>query len=77
MERFPHLNPVCSQHWRHSNADRNCTKPHPAGTAEEVGEAVLGIPVNPARQRHVLHPCRKFLSVLVWKIHALTERFGR
>lgn len=36
MERFPHLNPICSQHWRYSNADRNCTKPHPSGTAEEV-----------------------------------------
>lgn len=64
MERFPHLNPICSQHWRYSNTDRNCTKPHPAGPAEEVREAVLGILANPARQRHLLHPCRKSLSVL-------------
>lgn len=56
MERFPHLNPICSQHRRYSNADRNCPKPHPAGPAEEVREAVLGILENPARQRHLLHP---------------------
>lgn len=64
MERFPHLNPIRSQHRRYSNTDRDCAKPHPSGTAEEVWEAVLGSLVNPARQRHVLQPCRKALSVL-------------
>lgn len=53
MERFPHLNPVCSQHRRYSNADGNCAKPHPPGTAEEVGEAVPESPVNPGKERDV------------------------
>lgn len=64
MERFPHLNPIRGQHRRNSNADGDCTKPHPSGTAEEVWEAILESPVNPGKQRHVLHPCGKFPSVL-------------
>jgi len=62
MERFPHLNPLCGQHWRYRNADGNCTKPHPSGTAEEVWEAVLENPVNPGKQR--LCPSGKLPSVL-------------
>lgn len=64
MERFPHLNPLRGQHRRYSNTDRNCTKPHPSGAAEEVWEAVLESPMNPGKQGHVLPPCRKFPSVL-------------
>ena len=64
MERFPHLNPIRSQHRRYSNADGNCTKPHPSGTAEEVWEAILQSLVNPGKQRRVLRPCRRFPSVL-------------
>lgn len=44
MEGLPHLNPVRSQHWGNGDADRNRTKPHPFGTAEEVWEAVLESP---------------------------------
>lgn len=70
MERFPHINPIRSQHRRYSNADGNCTKPHPSGTAEEVWDswrALLTctfVRVNPAKLRCVLHCCRKFPSVL-------------
>lgn len=67
MERFPHLNPICSQHRRYSNADRNCPKPHPAGPAEEVREAVLGILENPARQRHLLHPVGNSFLSAAWE----------
>lgn len=79
MERFPHLNPICSQHWRYSNADRNCTKPHPSGTAEEVWEAVLGsLWILQDTDMFSIPAGNSFLCwVLAWKIHALPECFGK